>query len=251
MCFSLFSLAAFSTTIPVQNRDFTSTPNTGTAGGSLTGASFDGPIGSGPWNASASGILNVAATPQLTISKTGGTVSGGSATIQGIVNTSSAGPVVSNSGFFYQALNNKTYDPDSTYLLTAYVSSNSFADFNLLATDGVGIALSNGANIVASSTTADPSLVSLSLFSSNTYKLALTYITGSNAPAGNISVELFENPNGLAIADVFSSVSFSNVDLTEANASATPEPATFGLAGMILLGLASIKRARKSVTVAP
>jgi hypothetical protein len=175
MCLSLFSCAAFSSTIPVQNRDFTSQPNTGTIGGSLLGTPFDGAIGSGPWNGSTSGILNVAATPQLTISKTGGAVSGGSATIQGIVNIASAGPVVSNSGFFYQTLNNKTYDPNSTYILTAYVSSNSFANFNLLPNDGVGIALLSGANMVASFTTADPSSVGLSLFSRHTYKLALTY----------------------------------------------------------------------------
>jgi hypothetical protein len=249
MCLSLFSFPSFSTTIPVQNRDFTSQPNTGTIGGSLAGTPFDGPIGSGPWNGSASGILNVVATPTLTISKTGGAVSGGSATIEGIVNTSSTGPVVSNSGFFDQTPK-KTYDPNSTYTLTAYVSSNSFTNSDLLASDGVGIALSNGANILVSSTTADPSLVSLSLFSGNTYKLALTYITASNAPAGNINVELFDDPNGLASAHVFSSVSFSNVDLSEANTSATPEPATFALPGMVLLGLGAIKRSRKTVSAA-
>jgi hypothetical protein len=249
VCLSLFSFAAFSTTIPVQNRDFTSQPNTGTIGGSLGGTPFDGPIGSGPWNGSASGILNLAPSPTLTISKNGGAVSGGSATIQGIVNTASTGPVISNSGFFDQTLK-KTYDPNSTYTLTAYISSNSFANSGLLASDGVGIALSNGANIVASSATADPSLVSLSPFSSNTYKLALIYITDSNAPAGNINVELFDDPNGLGSAHVFSSVSFSNVDLTEANASATPEPATFALAGMVLLGLGAIKRSRKTVSAA-
>jgi PEP-CTERM motif len=221
----------------------------GTIAGSLAGTPSDGPIGSGPWNGSASGILNLAASPTLTISKSGGAVSGGSATIQGTVNTASTGPVISNSGFFDQTLK-KSYDPNSRYTLTAYVSSNSFANSDLLASDGVGIALSNGANILASSTTADPSLVSLSLFSGNTYKLALIYITASNAPAGNINIELFDDPNGLGRAHVFSSVSFSNVDLTEANASATPEPATFALAGMVLLGLGAIKRSRKIVSAA-
>jgi len=249
MCLSLFSFAAFSTTISVQNRDFTSQPNTGTIGGSIAGTSFNGPIGSGPWNGSASGILNVAATPTLTISKSDGAVSGGSATIQGIVNTATTGPVISNSGSFDQTLK-KTYDPNSRYTLTAYVSSNSFVNFDLLASDGVGVALSNGANILASSTTADPSLVSLTLFSGNTYKLALTYITASNAPAGKINVELFDDPNGLATAHVFSSVAFSNVDLSEANASATPEPASFALAGMVLFGLGAIKRLRNTVAAA-
>jgi hypothetical protein len=84
MGLSLFSLPAFSTTIPVQNRDFTSQPNTGRVGGSLLGTPFNAPIGSGPWNGSASGISNVAATPTLTISKAGGALSGGSATIQGL-----------------------------------------------------------------------------------------------------------------------------------------------------------------------
>jgi hypothetical protein len=244
MCLSLFSLPVFSTTIPAQNRDFTSQPNTGTVGGSLLGTPFNAPIGSGPWNGSASGISNHAATPTLTISKTGGALSGGSATIQGIVNTASTGPVVSNSGFFDQTLNN-TYDPNSRYTLTAYVSSSSFTNFGAVGREGVGIALLDGTNIVASSTTADPSLVSLSLFSGNTYRLALTYITASNAPVGNINVELFDNPNGLASLAAFNPVSFSNVDLTEANASATPEPATFGLAGMVLLGLGVIRRARR------
>jgi PEP-CTERM motif-containing protein len=111
----------------------------------------------------------------------------------------------------------------------------------------VGIALLDGTNIVASSTTADPSQVSLSLFSGNTYKLALTYITAFDAPSDDIRVELFDNPNGLASVGAFNPVSFSNVDLTEANASATPEPASFALAGMVLLGLGVFKRARKIV----
>ena len=185
----------------------------------------------------------------MTISKTGGALSGGTATIQGIVNTATSGPVVSNSAFFDQTLN-KTYDSSSTYTLTAYISSSSFTNLNSVAADGVGIAFLDGTNTLASSATADPSLVSLSLFSGNTYKLALTYITASNAPADNIGVELFDNPNGLASVDAFTPVSFSNVDLTETTASATPEPATFGLAGIVLLGLGAMRRARKTVRVA-
>jgi hypothetical protein len=53
-----------------QNRNFTSKPNTGTAGGALIGTPFDGPIGSGPSNGHASGISGLLLQPELTISKT-------------------------------------------------------------------------------------------------------------------------------------------------------------------------------------
>jgi hypothetical protein len=133
-------------------------------------------------------------------------------------------------------------------ILTADVFTGSLLSANALATAGVGIGLANvtGSSIgslIADTTTTNPVLVSLTLLSGNVYQLSLQFTTGGAAPAGNIGVDLFDLPNGLASASLFQTVKFSNVTLDAATAgAATPEPATFLLAGMVLLGCGVIKR---------
>lgn len=173
--------------------------------------------------------------PSMNISTTGGFGGNGSATISGIANVGVLG-IVDNGALFSQTLAN-TYQANTTYTLTADVFTGSLLSANTLATAGVGIGLANvtGSGIgshISDTTTTNPVLVSLTLLSGNIYQLSLQFTTGGLAPTGNFGVDLFDLPNGLASASLFQTVKFSNVTLD----AATPEPVTFLLASMVLLG---------------
>jgi hypothetical protein len=175
-----------------------------------------------------------------------GGFTGGSGTISGIANVGILG-IVDNGALFSQTLTN-SFAANTTYTLTADVSVGSLVTANVLAGTGVGIGLAHvtGPNIgslVADTVTSNPALVSLSLLSGNFYQLSLTFTTGGVAPTGNIGIDLFDLPSGLANASLFQTVKFSNVTLDATTAAAaTPEPATFFLAAMVLLGAGVVKR---------
>jgi hypothetical protein len=241
------SLSMPATPITVPNGNFLSSTNAGHIGGAVIGSPISNQgIGSasGPWNGSTSGILGLVAAPSMTISTTGGYGNTGSAEISGVVNTAVIGNPLDNGAFFSQTLSS-AFQANTTYTLTADVYTGSVLTASLLANRSVGIALANGTglgNLLASTTTVNPSLVNLSLLSANCYELSLTYTTGSSV-SGNITVDLLDTPSGLATANLFSDVVFSNVTLDAV--SPTPEPATMGITGILLVAGALVVRKRK------
>ncbi len=203
--------------------------NNGTVGG-LLGSGTNLQIGTaGPWQGTYFGILGVIPGPTLTIGSN-------QATISGIVGANIGG-LLDNGGDFTTTLTNAgsgpafAYAANTAYTLTANVSAGTVLALNVLAADGVGIALTSGGSIIASTATA-PSL--LTLLSGNTYTLSLQYTTpSSGGPAGAIGIELYDLPSNLATANLLGSATFSNVTLS----TATPEPAALLLSGAGLLGL--------------
>jgi len=247
LSYVLFATAVFGAAIPVPNGDFLSPTDVGTVGGGLLGTPVNNQaIGSGPWHGSTAGVLGLLLPPAMNISTSGGFGGNGAATISGIANVGVLS-ILDNGALFSQTLSN-TYQANTTYTLTADVFTGSLLSANALATAGVGIGLANvtGSGIgslIADTTTTNPVLVSLTLLSGNVYQLSLQFTTGGVAPTGNIGVDLFDLPTGLASASLFQTVKFSNVTLDAATAgAATPEPATFLLAGMVLLGCGVIRR---------
>jgi hypothetical protein len=186
----------------------------------------------------------------MTISKTGGYDGKGVAQISGIANTSIFGSPADNGAFFSQTLNG-VFQANTRYTLTTDIYTGSLLSTTALANAGVGIGLASvpngvGTGSLVASTTAN-STVSLSALSHNWYQLSLTYQTGATAPAGNIALDLFNTPSGLTTSKLFSSISFSNVTL-DAVAS-TPEPASIGITGLILIvgAVAGFRKRRPNV----
>jgi hypothetical protein len=245
-------MAAFSASIPVPNGNFTSPGNAGSVGGGLIGTPVNNqPIGTpgGPWNGSTAGVLGLLLPPEMTISTTGGFGGDGIATISGIANVGILG-VLDNGALFSQTLG-VAYLPNTVYTLSVDVTNAGLLSLGALTNSGVGIALTSGGSVVDSSLTSPLSLVSLSLLSGNFYDMTLQFTTGAVAPSGNIGINLFDTPTNLVNANLLQTVSFSDVTL---NAGApTPEPATFGLSGLVLMGLGIAGRfayARKQGAVA-
>lgn len=227
----VFSSAAFSTTIFFG--DFTDPGNVGTIGGGiLTPPASDIPIGAGPWAGTYHGIVGVLAPPHLAISTTGG-FTGGSATVSDIAGVNVLGSgTVDNYGWFFRDIG-LAYVSHTRYTLIVNIFTDGLVnDLSLFSNDGVGIGLTDASdNLIASST--DPSaILSIKLLQDTFYQMTLQFDTGNTPPPSNIGVRLFDQPTGLATANLFASVSFSDVAL---NATPNPEPATFLLTGVALL----------------
>ncbi len=234
VCLVATPAAVLAQNIPIPNGDFSAPGNVGTFGGIL-GSGGPTPIGTGPWNGTFSGVLGLLLGPTLSISTTGGFGGvGGAATISGIAAVNVLGPV-NNSGFFTDSTAT-AYLPNTVYQLTTAVNVSSLLTLGALTSSGVGIGLLDGSGAtLASTTTGSNQSISLSLLSGNTYLLTLNFLTGSTAPTGNIGIKLFDSPNAVATAGLFSTAIFSNVSLQ-----ALPEPQPMALVGIGLVGLAGL-----------
>jgi len=195
--------------LTVPNADFALAGNAGSVGGGLlTPAGTNVPIGTsgGPWLGNYNGILSVLAPPTLTIDSGSGTAS-----ISGIAGISIAA-IINNGGFFNQTLASTPYEATKRYTVWTDITTNELLNLGLLSDTGVGVALRSGSTVLASSATAAPALVNLSLLSGNLYRLTLVYDTGASV-SGNVDVALFDQPTGLLTASLIPGVSFSNIGL--------------------------------------
>ena len=219
---------ALASLIPIPNGDFSDPANNGSAGGGLVGASGSNvTIGSGPWTATYSGVAGLLAPPTLTIGSGNGTISG----IAGV----GAVNAVDNSAFFFQTLA-VGFTANTTYTLTADITSSQPLTLSLLSTGNAGIALTGSSGTLASTANGDPSQIGLTPIDSNTTEVTLQFTTGAVPPSGNIGIQLFAQPNGVLNGDLLQSVSFDNVTLDAVPA--VPESNATGCASFALCALA-------------
>jgi len=221
---------ATATLIPVPNGDFSDSANNGSiGGGALGGSASNVTIGAGPWTGTYSGVAALLSPPTLTIGGGNGTISGITGT--GIVTN------LNNSAFFFQALT-VGYTANTTYTLTVDITSTQPITMGILGNGNAGIALTGMSGTLASTTTANPSQITLTPQSGTTTEVALQFTTGSVAPAGNIGIQLFAAPNGVQGANLLQTVSFDNVTLDEV---AVPESNAITWANLGLAVLAVVK----------
>ncbi len=199
-----FSSLGVGAPIPVQNGNFMDTSNNGSVGGGLIGSSGSADIGGGPWQGTYAGILDLLAPPLLTINS-------GHATISGLAGTNVL-VLVNNGGYFSQNLST-AYTSNQHYVLSAIVDAASALDTGTLNNGNVGLALTEGTTILASTADAPASAVSLSLLNGTSYQLSLSYDTGTIV-SGNIGIELLAEPQNLVSANLLGTVNFSNVTLS-------------------------------------
>lgn len=203
---SLFVGAVLADPISVPNGDFSDPGNNGSIGGLIGPNIVNQMIGtSGPWHGTALGIAGLLAQPTLTISNISQT-----ATIGGLLGINLAG-LLNNGGYFQQQLST-TYQFGRLYILSANVNAGVPLNLDLLGTNNVGIGLAANGNVVASSTTTDPTLLHLDLLDGNDYRIRFGYVADI-AASGFIQLRLFNQPSGLLTANLLESISFSSVQL--------------------------------------
>ena len=214
--------------IPIPNGDFSDSANNGSiGGGAIGGTGSNITIGAGPWTGTYSGVAGLLAPPTLTIGTGSGTISGLAGA--GVVTT------FDNSAFFFQTLA-VGFTANTTYTLTADITSTQTLTLSLLTTANAGIAITGASGILASTATSSPSQIGLTPISSTTTQVTLQYTTGAVAPTGSIGIELFALPNGVLNGDLLHTISFDNVTLDEIPA--VPESSATGCASLILCALA-------------
>lgn len=201
---TLFAAGAIADPIDVPNGDFSDPANDGSIGGLLGANIVDQPIGDGPWHGSAYGILGLLAQPTLTIDS-----EAQEATISGLLGINVAG-LINNGGEFRQQLT-QTYQNGLFYVLRAEIDTGPDLTLGLLAEANVGIRLLANNVELASSTTADPELVTLG-GAGATDEVRLGY-WADIAASGPIQVSLFNMPQNLITVSLLESVTFSNVRL--------------------------------------
>ena len=198
------SAVASASPIAIPNADFSDAGNNGSVGGGLIGSSGTEPIGAGPWQGTYAGVLGLLAPPTLTIATGKATISG-----LGVVSIG-----INNRGDFDQVLA-APFVPSKHYVLTADVDvGNTSLGLDVLASGNVGLALAEGATIVAS-TQSSPH-VAITGHTGHLYHVALGF-DSTNADSGSIGVRLFANPNGIASANLLAQATFHNARLTEAS----------------------------------
>jgi hypothetical protein len=228
--------------IPVPNGDFSLSGNAGSQTGTLLAPNYDVLMGTGPWHAQGTGILSLIASPNTTI--TSGPT--GRATISGLA---SAGvlTVVNNSAEVYNRDIGSSFVAGNTYQLTAnFTTSSPLANVAVLNTAGMGIGLTGENGQRLADTTGNPAFVNINLLPGNTSGTFSLLYTATAADAGDpIGIRLFAgagsgivNLNGL-----LGTVSFDNVALAVV---AVPEPSTYALGGMLLLGAVGWVRHRRN-----
>jgi len=212
--------------IPVPNGDFSNAANNGTLTGTLLSPNYNALVGAGPWRAHGQGLAGLLFSPNTNIS-------GGVATFSNLIDISL--PVLSNFAEIYNTNVGATFDQSLFYVVTADFTSTTFlADASVLSDAGVGIGLmANGSN-VASTFTASPALVVLTVGTDHrSGTISMLYDATAADQGDQIGIRLFVGePVGLLDVSVLGNISFDNVTLTS-----VPEPGTFGLATVGLLGL--------------
>lgn len=196
---------AMASPIDVPNGDFSDPANNGSIGGLLGPNLNNQPIGSGPWLGTSLGVLGLLARPVLTVDSNSQT-----ATISGLLGVNLVG-LLNNGGWFSQQLS-ENYEAGRFYILSADLAAGGVLDLGLLTDTNVGIGLTSGGTEVATSTTADPALLSLGLLSGNQYRLRFGWFADASA-SGPIGIRLFNRPVGLLQASLLSNTVFSNVGL--------------------------------------
>jgi|SRR5579863_962035 hapalindole biogenesis HpiC1 cyclase-like protein len=237
----LFHGAAYATTVFSSN--FSDSNNFGEVGGGiLTGSASDVNINQGPWQGSYTGVLGLLAPPEDEISS-------GAANISGIVGVNLLGlGLTDNSGWFFQNTG-LSYLPNTTYTLTADISSGSLLTLGVLSNDGVGIGLTAGGDSLVGASTDPGAVLTIQLLSGSIYQMSYQFVTGGSTPSGALGIRLFDQPEGLLTASLLPSVTFSNVSLDASSGSGSstvPEPASLGLTGAALLAAGLYKRTRKA-----
>ena len=219
LCCALSVTSASASSIPLVNTDFSDPANEGTIGGGALGASGNAQIGVGPWDGSYSGVAGLLAPPVLTIGN-------GQATISQIA-VGALG--IANQGFFYQG-STATVQSSEHYVLAADVGASAALTLSLLSGGNAGLALTAGITPVASTSTATASNIGLTSARHGRVHVALGY-DSSASDVGSLTVSLYTDPTGVAAVDLLSSISFDNVALTAAPASALPPSAVGSAAG--------------------
>jgi hypothetical protein len=162
------------------------------------------------------------------------TIASGSGTISGIAGAGTI-TAVDNSAFFFQTLA-VGFTANTTYTLTADITSSQALTLSFLSSGNAGIALTGSSGTLASTANADPSLIGLTSLGTNTTEVTLQFTTGAVTPSGNIGIQLFALPNGVLNASLLPSVSFDSVTLD--GAPAVPESNATGCASFALCALA-------------
>ncbi len=201
----LVGSTAMASPIDVPNGDFSDPANDGSVGGLLGPNINNQPIGSGPWLGTSLGVLGILARPVLTVDSTTQT-----ATISGLLGINVAG-LLNNGGWFSQQLA-ENYETGRFYILSADIGAGGVLDLGLLTDTNVGIGLTSGGAEVATSTTADPALLSLGLLGGDRYRLRFGWFADATA-GGPIGIRLFNRPLGVLQANLLSSTVFGNVEL--------------------------------------
>lgn len=204
-CAAMAAPVAPTMALTVPNGDFSVAANNGSIGGGVIGGSGNAAIGTGPWSGTYNGALGLLAPPTLTIGS-------GKATIGGLLGINIAG-IVNNNGRIHQNTGIALV-ANRRYTLTAEVDAGTTLNLGVLTSGNAGIALATGTSTgsrIASSATVG--LASLSLISGSTYRVSVSYDTGSSV-SGNVNVQLFSEPVGLLDANLLGSISFDNVKLS-------------------------------------
>ncbi len=86
--------------------------------------------------------------------------------------------------------------PNTTYQLTATVTTNSFLDLSALSARGFGIGVTTGSSTTArgnfyANSLSTPSLLNLAVVSGATQQMTFTFTTGASVPTGNMGIAFF------------------------------------------------------------
>lgn len=187
--------------VAIPNNDFSDPANAGSIGGLIGPDIVNQPIGSGPWQGNAAGVLGLLARPTLAIDATQQR-----ATISGLLGINLAG-LLNNRGSLAQVLG-ESWQFGRLYILSAEIDVGAPLNLGLLSGTNTGIGLTAGGNTVAASTTSAPGLLDLALLGDTRYRLRFGYVADI-AASGFIGVKLFSEPQGLLTANLFPSVAFS------------------------------------------
>jgi hypothetical protein len=220
--------------VAVNNSDFELPGNAGSVTGIFGNATQV--LGSGPWSASSTGATGLLG-PTLAVvpGVAGGTDGVAFLTGLGFINII---PVVTNRGEFFQSLGGVSLQPNTTYRLSADVTTSFVLSLSLLANSGIGI----GAGTTTTpdlfkSTTAPAGTVTL-VSSGVTGRLSFQFTTSGTVPNGDVRLRLYAGDyEGITTITVLPSVTFDEVVFE-----VIPEPSA---AALLLAGCLGVLRRRR------
>lgn len=205
--------------------------------GSITG--ILGPItqqlGTGPWSASSSGVIGLLG-PNLSVDPGLAGGDDGVATLTGLASINVLG-LLTNGGEFFQVLSGVPLQPNTTYRLSADVTTPLALSLSVLANSGMGIGVGTVlAPDLFKTTTAS---VGVSLVSAGASgRLSIEFTTPGTGLGGDTRLRLFAGDyQGIASISVVPTVTFDNV-LFEI----VPEPSS---AALLLVGCVGLIRRRR------